>query len=248
MRESVSTALRPDEQASRAWPPLVLGWTDPSRPLPVRVIRLPASSRATALAASPCLPTGPLDQPFDFSGRIRRLCADIAFRCSELAHIDMSRVLVGVMQARSARAHGLQARVTPLRFHGGGLLRKRQGVRYQVQRYFVNSREMLYLMTFCLPRFLDQDFDDKFVTLFHELYHIGPAFDGALRRHPGRYAVHSHSQRGYDRHMAQLARHYLAEGADTSLHAFLRLDFAQLRQRHGEVVGVVVPRPKLIPV
>jgi hypothetical protein len=98
-----------------------------------------------------------------------------------------------------------------------------------------------------LPRFQNQSFDDKFVTLFHELYHISPAFDGDLRRHGGRYAIHSHSQRHYDLHMAHLARSYLANGADPNLHAFLRLDFSQLQRRHGSVVGVVVPRPKLIP-
>jgi hypothetical protein len=117
-----------------------------------------------------------------------------------------------------------------------------------VQRYFVGECEMLYLVTFCLPRFLNQSFDDKFVTLFHELYHISPAFDGDLRRHRGRYSVHSHSKREYDALMGQLAREYLANGADAKLHAFLRLNFQQLQQRHGNVVGVMVPRPKLIPV
>jgi hypothetical protein len=117
-----------------------------------------------------------------------------------------------------------------------------------VQRYFVGDREMLYVMTFCLPRFLDQEFDDKFITVFHELYHIGPAFDGDLRRHEGRYAIHSHSKHGYDAQMAALARAYLASGPDPGLHAFLRLNFSQLQERHGCVVGVVVPRPKLIPV
>jgi hypothetical protein len=74
-----------------------------------------------------------------------------------------------------------------------------------VQRYFVDEREILYLVTFCLPRFLDQDFDDKFITLFHEMYHIGPAFDGDLRRHPGRCAMHTSSKNSYDKHMAHLA-------------------------------------------
>src|SRR5206468_1851711 len=82
---------------------------------------------------------------------------------------------------------GLQARVTPLRFAHGALVRRRRGVSFQVQRYFVDGAEMLYLVTFCLPRFLDQTFDDKFITLFHELFHISPAFDGDLRRHGGRY-------------------------------------------------------------
>ena len=123
-----------------------------------------------------------------------------------------------------------------------------RGTTYQVQRYFVGDTEMLYLVTFCLPRFLDADFDDKFVTLFHELYHISPGFEGDLRRHEGRYDLHSHSKRLYDEHMAKLAKAYLSNGADRPLHAFLHLSFAQLRHRHGGVVGVVVPRPRLLPV
>jgi hypothetical protein len=127
------------------------------------------------------------------------------------------------------------------------LVRKRRGTLYQVQRYYLDDREMLYVVSFCLPRFLNQDFDDKFVTLFHELYHISPAFDGDLRRHAGRYDIHSHSKQEYDKHMAHLAREYLAGGADPDLHAFLRLNFRQLAHRHGTVLGAVVPRPKLVP-
>jgi hypothetical protein len=189
-----------------------------------------------------------VDRPFDFCSHTRRLCTDLVARTPSLAHVDVGRLLFGVTQARSARAHGLQARVTPLRFHGGQLTRRRRGVTYQVQRYFLGGHEFLYLLTFCLPRFLDQGFDDKLITLFHELYHISPAFDGDLRRHNGRYALHSHSQRGYDRHMANLARAYLAGKPDPCLNGFLRLDFAQLQRRHGSVTGVVVPRPKVIPV
>jgi hypothetical protein len=48
--------------------------------------------------------------------------------------------------------------------------------------------------------------------------------------------------------MGKLAKAYLSNGADRPLHAFLRLNFAQLRHRHGSVVGVVVPRPRLLPV
>lgn len=230
--------------------PLVLHWRHPSQPLPVRAVRWPrrARPRTIGLEAPPWLHTGPHGQPFDFCAHMRRLCADVIKHCPELGHIDVSRLLVGMTQARTAQAHGLQARVTPLRFRGGALIRRRQGVAYQVQRYFVDGTEMLYLVTFCLPRFLDQDCDDKFVTLFHELYHISPAFEGDLRRHQGRYALHSHSKRDYDAHMADLARAYLRNGADKPLHGFLRLNFAQLQHRHGSVVAAVVPRPRLLPI
>lgn len=230
--------------------PTTYRWHRADQPLPLHTVRVPADSRIRALGleAPPWLETGPLDQPFDFCLHVRRLCADIARRSEDLRHVDAERLLIGITQARSGARHGLQARVTPLRFRHGQLTRKREGVRYRVQRYFVDDREMLYLVTFCLPRFLDQSFDDKFITLFHELYHISPAFEGDLRRLDGRCAIHSQSKRAYDAHMAILARAYLASGADPALHAFLRLDFAQLAYRHQSVIGVVVPRPRLLPI
>jgi hypothetical protein len=229
--------------------PLVLRWGGTAQPLPLRPIRPTRhlSRSFPSVLPQPWLQTGPVEQAFDFCGHVQRLCADIVRRCAELEHVDIGRLLFGVTQARSPRSEGLQARVTPLRFRGGALHRRRRSVTYQVQRYVVGDTDMLYLVTFCLPRFLDQDFDDKFITLFHELFHIGPAFDGDLRRHAGRCTIHSHSKRHYDSQMAHLARAYLASRPDAGLHDFLRLGFAQLCARHGSVVGVMVPRPKLIP-
>jgi predicted metallopeptidase len=224
----------------RAMPPLVLEWDAEFRPLPVQTVR---AFRDTAATANDANARG----HFDFSEHIRRLCEDIVVRCPTLEHVQTSRVLFGFTHSRNGRAHGLQARVTPLRFHNGSLVRRHRGVPYQVQRFVVDGQEILYLVTFCLPRFLNQPFDDKLVTLFHELYHVSPQFDGDLRRHAGRYAVHSRSQRRYDQHMARLAKAYLATDPDPELLAFLRLNHSQLRQRHGQVAGVVVPRPKVVP-
>src|SRR5262249_47357186 len=151
----VTTTQRTEKTAL----PTVLCW-DPARPLPARPVRLPprARPRGVGLEAPPWLRTGPAEKPFDFCGHVRRLCADIVRHCRQLAHIDVSRLLFAVTQARSGKRHGLQARVTPLRFRHGELTRPRRGVCYQVQRYVVDGRDMLYLVTFCLPRFLDQDF------------------------------------------------------------------------------------------
>ena len=107
---------------------------------------------------------------------------------------------------------------------------------------------MLYLVTFCLPRFLDQDFDDKFVTLFHELYHISPDFDGDLRRHDGRYDLHSHSKK---RLRPSTWPTWPAPTWPAARPGAARLPAPELRascnSRHGSVVGVVVPRPKVVP-
>jgi hypothetical protein len=229
---------------------LTLQWDEPHNPLPVRFMRgrQRPSAKSYLWDSPPWITTGAAQQPFHFSTHVRRLLEDICARMPEFSHIQVARLLIGALQARNGRAHGLQARVTPLRFADGHLQRQRRGTTFQVQRYFLGDHEFLYLMTFCLPRFLDQDFDDKFITLFHELYHIGPQFNGDLRRHHGRYQLHTHSQRHYDKHMAGLARDYLATGPDPDLHGFLRLNFAQLEQRHGAVMGIVVPRPKVIPI
>jgi hypothetical protein len=223
----------------RAW--------DSKSPLPARILRGPVRPRVPGTDSPPWIETGSFDRPFNFCGHIHRLCADVVSRCPALFHIDVSRLQFAVTPARNGRRHGLQARVTPMRLRDGRLTRQRRGFTYQIQRYFVDGREILYLVTFCLPRFLDLTFDEKFVTLFHELFHIGPAFDGDLRRHDGRYSVHSHSQKHYDKQMSSLARDYLAGNPDPHMHAFLRLDFGQLVERHGSIMGVGVPRPKLIP-
>jgi predicted metallopeptidase len=228
---------------------LELRWQEPHDPLPVRLIRgahrsAPATNH---LGSPPWITTGPVGQPFHFCTHVRRLLEDIVARTPEFKHIHVPQLLVGTLQARNGRAHGLQARVTPLRFPHGELQRRRRNANFQVQRYFLGDHEFLYVMTFCLPRFQNQDFDDKLITLFHELYHIGPEFNGDLRRHQGRCQLHTRSQRHYDKHMAGLAREYLAGHPNPDLHAFLRLDFAQLLHRHGAVAGIAVPRPKMIP-
>jgi hypothetical protein len=219
--------------------PLSLRW-DARRPLPVRWV-FPDGTR-------PGLPDPPEFAGFDFTGRMRALCTDISNRCAALWHVQMPRVLVTFTPSRNRSRYGLQARLTPLRFRNGALTRRHAGTEYQVQRFFVNGSEMLYVLTFCLPRFLDQSFREKLVTVFHELYHVSPAFDGDLRRHPGRYAMHSHSKDEYDSQMEELVRGYLADHPDPQVYRFLRSNYRDLWHDHGGVTGVVVPRPKLLPV
>lgn len=229
-------------------PPWVLQWDGAENPLPIRGVRGVRSQSRIHLGgeAPPWYDTGAHGEPFNLSANIARLSGDIVRHCKELQHIRISQVLFTITQARNGQTHGLQARVTPLRFKEGQLRRKVGSRCQQVQRFTVDGIEILYVVAFCLPRFLNQSFDDKFITLFHELYHISPSFDGDLRRHDGRCKLHSHSKKQYDAYMAHLARAYLSNGADRSLHHFFRLTFDQLEHRHGRVEGIVVPRPRLL--
>jgi hypothetical protein len=186
--------------------------------------------------------------PFDFSRAMQRLCADVTERVEEFRHIRMDQVAVTFAQARRRVSYGLQAKLTPMRFEQGALQTERYGKTWTVQRLFHDNREMLYILTFYLPRFLEQTFREKLITVFHELYHISPEFDGDIRRMDGRYHVHSSSQKDYDRLMGEFVDHYLSCHPRRELYEFLKSRFASLQNKYGGVVGLQVPIPKLIPV
>jgi hypothetical protein len=227
--------------------PIGYHW-DSFHPPPRLALRLSGRRPIPVPQPPASIDTGPPARPFDFTAAMHVLCEDIIRHSPPLAHIDLSRVLFTMIRARNGRRHGLQARVTPMRFRDGALTTMYRGRSYQVQHFEMDGLEILYVVGFTLPRFLTRDYRDKLVTVFHELYHISPAFDGDLRRHPGRCSAHTHSQKKYDAHMDRLVTAYLKSGADPARSAFLKLSFAQLCRRHGAVVGLHLPRPKLVPV
>ncbi|MFW6171601.1 MAG: hypothetical protein ACODAD_14015 [Planctomycetota bacterium] len=186
---------------------------------------------------------------FDFTRHVRAVCEDMVARLPQLAHIDMSRVAISLSRARKAGADGVHASLTPLRFQGGARCGKRGGRYYKTQVVLNrHGREMLYILTLFLPRFMDVDFQEKLVTIVHELWHISPAFDGDLRRHVGRCYAHTGSRKNYDRDMKDLVDAWLSGGPPDSLHHFLQYQFAQLQWIHGRIHGVRYSRPKLIPI
>ena len=187
-------------------------------------------------------------EPFDLTLALTRLVSDLAARLPAFAHLDPSRLLVTLTPARVRGPFGLQARCTPLRLRGGAETKRVRGRVYRVQRYTLDGRELLYLVTFVVPRFLDLSAREKLVTVVHELYHIGERFDGDLRRHPGRCYAHTHSKKGYDAAMGRLVDEYLATGPNPTMVEWLRPDAAGLASLFGGAVGVTIPRPKLVPV
>jgi len=199
---------------------------------------------ATSKPPSPDIRTG-----LDFTLHVRRVCEDMVARLEVLKHVDVARVAVSFCQTRKAVPHGMYASLTPLRFAGGATETVRRGRRWRIQRLVDREgREMLYILNFYLPRFLDLPFPAKLATILHELWHIGPRCDGDLRRFRGRCYAHSGLQKRYDAHMASLAKKWLALGPPESLYEFLRHDFRALAQRHGRIFGQRVRAPKLIPV
>jgi hypothetical protein len=197
-------------------------------------------------------PTAAMKTPdqsrFDITAAIRAICVDMTQRLAELAHIDMPRVAVGFCQARKNVSHGIQASLTPLRFEGGATTKQVRGRSYQCQRITASDgRECLYLLNVYLPRFQNLPYDEKLTTLVHELWHVGPTFDGDVRRLGGRFYVHGASQDEFDAHAERLAKKWLKAGPPLELHEWLEHGFRGLIDRFGAIVGTRYPAPKLIP-
>jgi hypothetical protein len=184
--------------------------------------------------------------PFDFSEAMRGLCEDVCLRLPAFRHVRMDQVAVTFAQTRRRVMHGLQAKLTPLRFEEGRLTTQRGRSMWTIRRLFVGETELLYILTFYLPRFFDLPFREKLITVCHELYHISPEFNGDIRRFCGRYHVHSASHHEYDEEMGRFADAYMAQRPSAKNWEFLQHDFETLRARHGEVIGVKLPIPRMI--
>lgn len=185
----------------------------------------------------------------NLSAELERLVADIAGRVEEFSHIDPRRVLVCVSSTRNGGVHGTYAKIHPLRFEDGTRSKIiRRGVRkYAYEMPVISHRgaDMLYVVYFLVPRFLNLPYREKLITLFHELYHISPEFNGDIRRFPGKNYAHGSSTKRYNACMAKLVDAYLEKHEPTALTAFLEGDMAAIRERYKAIVARKMAAPQI---
>ena len=184
----------------------------------------------------------------NLTAELESLIADIASALPEFGHIDPTRLMVCVNSSRSSR-YGCYAKIHPLRFAGGETSRlvRRGRSHFNCIMPEISHRgvEMLYVIYFTLPRFIDRPLQDKLITIFHELYHISPEFDGDIRRFPGRNFAHGASAKKYNELMAGFVERYLQLPGRRELVTFLDADMAGLRQQYRAIVGRKLAMPKV---
>lgn len=184
----------------------------------------------------------------NLTGELERLICDITARTPELHHIVPEKLLVCVSTGRASRGGSL-AKIHPLRFAGGErsvkARRGRRSVLCTMPSITHRGEEMLYVIYFLIPRFLELSFREKMITIFHELYHISPACDGDIRRFPGRNYAHGSSTKSYNLLMGQLADRYLEAIPDRFALNFLEGNLAALRSRHSAIVARRLQAPRI---
>jgi hypothetical protein len=185
----------------------------------------------------------------NLTAELERLIADISARHEAFSHVDPSRLLVCVNATRSGTPQGLFAKIHPLRFPEGSVVetvrRGRSTFRCTMPELFHQGRGILYVIYFMIPRFLDRTLREKLITIFHELYHISPRFDGDIRRFPGRNYAHGGSTKRYNRLMERFVDEYTQLPCSNDLTAFLEHGMTELRERHRAIVGRKMVMPKI---
>ncbi|BCA80660.1 hypothetical protein AOP6_2447 [Desulfuromonas sp. AOP6] len=176
------------------------------------------------------------------------LCRDLCGSLPELKHIDPDRVLFSLSRSRAKGTHGVYARIAPLRFCNGHRENSRRRGRYletfRMPVLHHNGRDILYLITLMTPRFLRLPLEQKLMTVIHELYHISEAFDGDIRRFPGRNFAHGHSRKAYNRIIGALMQSYLGTTPDPALLNPLQFDEKDWQEGRVRLSGLRVPLPK----
>jgi predicted metallopeptidase len=185
----------------------------------------------------------------NLTSELERLIADIAGRVAEFSHIDPRLILVCVSATRGGGVHGTYAKIHPLRFENGARIKTiRRGIRkydYEMPTITHRGADMLYVVYFLVPRFLNLPFREKLITLFHELFHISPEFNGDIRRFPGKNYAHGSSTKRYNANMAKMVDSYLEKHEAKSLTAFLEGDMAAIRERYKAIVGRKMAAPQI---
>jgi len=202
----------------------------------------------------------------DYTSAIRHLMGDVVRRVGALSVVDLDRVLVFARRGRTGAAgayatcHSLNLPTSEPGYYfwrdrdTGRLTRRSPWFVMKTPRVVVGGTPVDYMISFSLPRFCDQTLEGarkrqhypgyaawvaKLDTIIHELYHIDPADAGIRRlaRADGGAHRSCHSPEFY-RQVAQFVREYFASGPDPAVYDFLRHDFAELRRRHGGLVGL----------
>lgn len=185
---------------------------------------------------------------FDYTRALESLVRHIVAECPDFSHIRPDQIIISYTQARSPGTHGVYASVQPLRFEGGSTFLRRGKRTFLLPRIEQEGKEILYIIYFVLPRFADLDFRTKLITVFHELYHISPLFNGDIRRFPGKKFAHGHSRARYNERMRILAEAYINTSDAQKQTAFLHMTFDDLTKQFNGVKGTRIrpPKPRLV--
>src|SRR3954464_10046440 len=184
----------------------------------------------------------------NYTERLTLLMQDVVARVPTLSFIDIGSLLVFARSGRSsaegafATCHCLSLPPSDPGYYfwrdraSGRITRRSEWFVTKSPVVTLGPRRVNYMISFALPRFLDQSLGKskkerlypggdpwmaKLDTVIHELYHIDPDQCGIRRieREDGTYSAHCHGHRFFEE-VAEMVATYLSSGPNPDTYEF----------------------------
>ena len=183
---------------------------------------------------------------FDFTGNMTLLVDDIIKTHPFFKHIKVKNILIAISPSNGNR-NGVVAKLRPMLFEGGSRTKTVRGIEYAAPEVMINGTNILYIVYFHLPRFLNHgDQKTKLMTVLHELHHISPLFNGDIRRYSGKNYAHGNSRKDFDSLVSIYTEEYIHATGHPELSIFLKFKYNDLKRKYGAIYGnmIRIPRSK----
>jgi predicted metallopeptidase len=142
--------------------------------------------------------------------------------------------------------NGVVAKLRPMLFEGGSKTKVVRNIEYAAPEIIINGINILYIVYFHLPRFLNHgNQKTKLSTVIHELHHVSPLFNGDIRRYSGKNYAHGNSRKDFDDLISIYTDEYISYTIHPELSIFLKYKYNELKRKYGAVYGDMIRIPRL---
>jgi len=180
---------------------------------------------------------------FDFTGSMDMLVDDIVKTHPFFNHIIPDNILIAISPSNGNK-NGVVAKLRPMLFEGGVRTKTIRGREYEAPQVIIDGINILYIVYFHLPRYLDHgNHKTKLSTVLHELHHISPLFNGDIRRYTGKNYAHGNSRKGFDDLINVYTEEYIESTSQPELSYFLKYKYSELRRKYGAICGDMIRIP-----
>jgi hypothetical protein len=182
---------------------------------------------------------------FDFTGNMALLVDDIIKTHPFFNHIRISNILIAISPSNGNK-NGVVAKLRPILFEGGSRTKVVRRIEYAAPELIINGTDILYIVYFHLPRFLNHGTQKtKLATVIHELHHVSPLFNGDIRRYSGKNYAHGNSRKDFDDLISIYTDEYISYTTQPELSDFLKYRYDELKRKYGAIYGDMIRIPRL---
>ncbi len=176
-----------------------------------------------------------MSDTINLSDTLSLLLHEMISRTPEFEKFDANKILLCCSSNKKATGGGIYGKLLPMKFENGAGIVNHNGRYFAIPKLFINDTEILYIMYFYFPKFFNLSARDKVNVMFHELYHISPAFNGDIRRMGIMKKAHGHSKKAFEERYIDFAGDFYSYIKETPYHAFLDMKSEDLLKRFNKI-------------